>query len=813
MRWLDGYKIIFVLVGIMASFVLCDQSVSVATTNQAPIADAGPSRYAGSDPIVLNGTGSYSLEILNCTWTQLSGPPVTITGADTTTPTISGFVQTDEIQECEFELIVDDGELTSLPDTVKVIIVPDFGASTLRQENPPFDRNKPTVIFFDGGNCVTGGGTFHWPGWAEKVNIIIFPYYAPDPGVALRTYYRCGDIIIVYLSSVAPDYKQPIQSIGFSTGGDPAIDVGIHLNRVYGDARYAVNRVTQLDAPCRWSEDRDFYYESAELFLKSAVDGEQCWMDEYYGLDASGAPHRYFTFPDELVVSLGLSHLKVEHWCQNSLTANDMNDFNGGLVAGAYWSVIGPGKNLQLAPQTDAFYFRWDGDELSGSMSFFDEAKHPGRLPEPVTLIGPPDGAVVDANGAVFSCEVSENSIGYQLIFGKDPYHMTYLVSNTPNPPNDLITTFPFEQTWWTVKAYDLYGSTIYADPICINAENVMPQTIENITMTRQYSSIQQAINDALDGQEIVISPGIYQYLENINFKGKNITLRSTYPNDPAVVAATVINGWQHDPVINLSGSKGAGCVIDGLTIIGGKVSISCRDASPTIQNCTIVGSNGNVAIDYWDIYEPTILDCNIIGQINQLYDPRLAAYWKLDETEGDIAHDSVGEYDGQLYGDPVWQPTDGMINGALLLDGIDDFVGTYSVPVESDGQMSVFVWIKGGAPGQVIVSEFRSVSWLMADASQGYLKTDLKETGDTAQSLVSEVTITDGQWHRVGLTWDGTNRILYIDNIAVASDKQQSLERATMELNIGCGPYETPGTFWSGLIDDVRIYNRTVTP
>ena len=192
---------------------------------------------------------------------------------------------------------------------------------------------------------------------------------------------------------------------------------------------------------------------------------------------------------------------------------------------------------------------------------------------------------------------------------------------------------------------------------------------------------------------------------------------------------------------------------------------------------------------------------------------PDLIAYWKLDETEGAMAHDSVGNIRADLYGDPVWRPTDGMVDGALMLDGIDDFVGTWYIPNFSDGHLSVFAWVKGGAPGQVVVSQFHGVNWLMADASQGYLKTDLNEAGPAAQSLVSEVTITDGNWHRVGITWDGTNRVLYVDDVAVASDTQPGLEFSVRGLNIGCGSDETSGTFFSGLIDDVRIYNRAVIP
>jgi hypothetical protein len=78
---------------------------------------------------------------------------------------------------------------------------------------------------------------------------------------------------------------------------------------------------------------------------------------------------------------------------------------------------------------------------------------------------------------------------------------------------------------------------------------------------------------------------------------------------------------------------------------------------------------------------------------------------------------------------------------------------------------------------------------------------------------LLSETVITDGNWHRVGLVWDGTNRILYVDDVAVAADTQSELVGSNGGLNIGCGKNLEPGSFWSGLIDDVRIYNRTVKP
>ena len=74
---------------------------------------------------------------------------------------------------------------------------------------------------------------------------------------------------------------------------------------------------------------------------------------------------------------------------------------------------------------------------------------------------------------------------------------------------------------------------------------------------------------------------------------------------------------------------------------------------------------------------------------------------------------------------------------------------------------------------------------------------------------------ITDGHWHHVGLIWDGARRILYVDEAEVARDEKPlgGLAASISGLYIGAGAKLAAGTFWSGLIDDVRIYNRAVKP
>jgi hypothetical protein len=78
---------------------------------------------------------------------------------------------------------------------------------------------------------------------------------------------------------------------------------------------------------------------------------------------------------------------------------------------------------------------------------------------------------------------------------------------------------------------------------------------------------------------------------------------------------------------------------------------------------------------------------------------------------------------------------------------------------------------------------------------------------------LQSAVVITDGTWHRVGLVWTGASRILYMDDVEVARDTLTGLPDTMSGLSLDTGGTLAPGTFYSGLIDDVRVSNRAVVP
>jgi len=187
------------------------------------------------------------------------------------------------------------------------------------------------------------------------------------------------------------------------------------------------------------------------------------------------------------------------------------------------------------------------------------------------------------------------------------------------------------------------------------------------------------------------------------------------------------------------------------------------------------------------DVQDLVVLAEHLFEEVD---DPTLVAHWKLDETEGNIALDSAGELDGTVYGGPVWQPEGGMVGGALEFDGIDDYVST----------------------PRFVLTQALGSDWLSADTTDGSLMTELKFLGKASRPLQSQAVITDSHWHRIGLVSYGSNRILYVDDVEVSSDIYDKGYLAG-DLQIGAGKNLDPSTFWSGLIDDVRIYNRAVTP
>ncbi len=111
------------------------------------------------------------------------------------------------------------------------------------------------------------------------------------------------------------------------------------------------------------------------------------------------------------------------------------------------------------------------------------------------------------------------------------------------------------------------------------------------------FPTIQEAIDAAVDGDEVEVHPGTYN--EAIDFLGKAIRVYSTDGPD-----VTIIDAQQTGTVVTCSSGEGPDSMLEGFTITGGDASsgggMHNFSSSPTITNCTfsdnyVLGSGGGM--------------------------------------------------------------------------------------------------------------------------------------------------------------------------------------------------------------------------
>ena len=173
------------------------------------------------------------------------------------------------------------------------------------------------------------------------------------------------------------------------------------------------------------------------------------------------------------------------------------------------------------------------------------------------------------------------------------------------------------------------------SDPCAINN----PQTIKvsllvytedygnKLHVPSEYETIQSAINAAEEGDTIIIAPGSYTGVGNhyMDFMGKSITIRSVDPDNPNIVASTIIdcnsNENQRFRAFRFHSKENISSILAGLTITGCSSqyggAILCQNCSPTIKNCNFIAnkaSSGGGAIENEDNGNPTLIGCTFRG-------------------------------------------------------------------------------------------------------------------------------------------------------------------------------------------------------
>ncbi len=209
-----------------------------------------------------------------------------------------------------------------------------------------------------------------------------------------------------------------------------------------------------------------------------------------------------------------------------------------------------------------------------------------------------------------------------------------------------------------------------------------------------------------------------------------------------------------------------------------------------------------------------------------------LVVYYPFDEVTGTDASDaSKNKNDAKLVGSASWEPNGGKIDGALRLDGTgssaeDDDGADYINGLEA---FSVSVWVKSDTTphnnGIFIAMDpaGQDNSFTLRYDSAGFkvaAATNLIKAGFTTTSGGIQYESADNlqttEWQHLALTWSSGDPVaLYIDAELDTPQYNNDVRVGTIsgatKFIIGRGGKDNGGTSWTGLIDDVRIYDRVL--
>lgn len=170
------------------------------------------------------------------------------------------------------------------------------------------------------------------------------------------------------------------------------------------------------------------------------------------------------------------------------------------------------------------------------------------------------------------------------------------------------------------MQAIHRTGARFSTPPLLVLVILGVPVQADVIHVPADYPNIQDAIEAASDGDEIIVAPGTYR--EVIDLLGKAIYLRSSAGADRTRIDA---HGQPGSVVTCLSG-EGPDTIIEGLTIKGGIGTpegndrerngggIYVRASDPTIRDCDILQNNvsGEGGGIYTSGSSPTIERCRV---------------------------------------------------------------------------------------------------------------------------------------------------------------------------------------------------------
>jgi len=203
------------------------------------------------------------------------------------------------------------------------------------------------------------------------------------------------------------------------------------------------------------------------------------------------------------------------------------------------------------------------------------------------------------------------------------------------------------------------------------------------INIPADYPTIQQGIDASIDGDTVLVQPGMY--VENINFNGHNIVLASLFltTEDTSYISQTIIDGDSAGTVIIFNHQEDSTTIVKGFSITNGLGSgsnpfyfaggITCwTQSNPKIMHNYIINNTTSGYSRYGGIYSygssPAITDNLIYGN-----DDYAVTCRSQDLTSGYfpiIKNNLIVKNDQNYAGIRCWQSSPFIINNTISENG-----------------------------------------------------------------------------------------------------------------------------------------------
>jgi hypothetical protein len=350
----------------------------------------------------------------------------------------------------------------------------------------------------------------------------------------------------------------------------------------------------------------------------------------------------------------------------------------------------------------------------------------------------------------------------------------------------------------------------------------------DGLTHATAVATVQKGIDLAMGGYTVLVYPGVYT--EEINFKGKAITVRGA--EDAPVLEAP------GDYAASFYTIEGHDSVLKNFVIRNSYVGIFTAGAAPTIKNVTVVGNEFGAAAYagmqpdisnciFWENIDGDLYGCNaryswVQQDIASHPTDGLICHWKFDEGTGDQAHDSA--YANDLWTSwPEW--TTGVIGGALDFDGTDYADGEHhSIQEINTNQITLSVWIRlaedvGNHEARIISKQLEEEnSWALTIYGEGYSDSTGNQIvfhdsdGESRwYDCISPTHLNAGQWYHVVVADNGGSIKMYLNGKPDwSSDAGYGIpSEIYAPIWVGRTHYRA---YFKGMMDDLRVYNRALS-